>query len=316
MKTMTRIAGVFAAALFLAVVLTSATGSSQSAYAGCGSDVVWNIWNETDSRDTSDTVGGKTSETHDWSSRSEHHSDNGQDSTHNETRHVNPDGSSHEHGEFHHTDLYGKGCYDDSDGTTWRGDNTQDTDTDSKGNRKEHIEEIIERHGKCVKNVRDREWNAKGEMIKDTGWISTEVPCSKYNLEVLYKGSIDVTHSIITYGPNTAVVHLEDKGDSYAGKFESVFDAKMTGKCNGSGTFPVSYEVTATKEDEFGEMDFIVKETKGATAVVACMGKSGTDTEPTKTKTYTFKLTAEDGASITFTIPPGYITLTFTLKKK
>jgi hypothetical protein len=318
MKTLMRKASVFAAALFLAVVLTSAVESPRYAYARCGTGVTTQIWSELNNRQTSDTVGGKTSETQDISSRSKHHSNNGTDSTSDTTLHINPDGSSHEHDEFHATDqgIGGNECYPEMEGKPWKGDVTNDDDKDPKGNRKRHHEEIIEKNGKCEKTIRDWEWNTKGELIKDTGWVSTDIPCSKYNLEVLYKGSIDVTHSIITYGPNIAEVHLEDKGNSYAGKFESVFDAKMTGKCDGFGTFPVSYDVTATKEDDFGEMDFIVKETKGKSAVVSCEGKSGMDTELTKTKTYTFKLTAEDGASTTFTIPPGYITLTFTLKTK
>jgi hypothetical protein len=135
-----------------------------------------------------------------------------------------------------------------------------------------------------------------------------------YNLEVSFKGFIDVTHSTITYGPNTAKVYLENKANTYEGKYEGVFDAKMTGKCEGFGTFPVSYDVTAAKEDEFGDLDFSVKESKDASAFVSCLGSSGSDTEPTKTKTYAFKLPAEDGASKTFT--EWAITLTFTLKKQ
>jgi hypothetical protein len=314
MKTLTRKIWVFSTVIILAILLSGARGLPTRTYNECERNTSWSIWSVLDDRQTSDTVGGKTTETQDVSSRSEQHSSRGEETTDTQINRVNPDGSTHDHEETTYSDPEGKGC--SSDGIPQKSRHSRDDDTDSKGNRKEHAEEIIEKNGKCVKNVRDWEWDAKGKLIKDTGWVSTDVPCSMYNLEVLYKGSIDVTHSIITYGPSTAVIQLEDKGDSYAGKLESVFDAKMTGKCNGSGTFPVFYEVTATKEDEFGEMDFIVKETKGASAVVACMGKSGTDTEPTKTKTYTFKLTAEDGASITFTIPPGYIALTFTLKKK
>jgi hypothetical protein len=140
----------------------------------------------------------------------------------------------------------------------------------------------------------------------------------KYVLEVLYQGFISVTHSTITYGPNTAKVYLENKQGTHEGGYEGEFDAKMTGECTGSGTFPVSYDVSA-KEVKVGnqdELDFSVKETKGAMAAVACWGGSGGVTQPTKTNNYTFTLPPEVGASKTYSIPPGYVTLTFTLRKQ
>jgi hypothetical protein len=140
----------------------------------------------------------------------------------------------------------------------------------------------------------------------------------KYVLEVLFQGFISVTHSTITYGPNTATVDLENKQGTHEGSYEGIFDAKMTGECTGSGTFPVTYDVTA-KEVKVGnqdELDFSVKETQGAMAAVSCWGGSGGVTEPTKTNTYTFTLPLEDGASKTYSIPPGYVTLTFTLRKQ
>ena len=145
------------------------------------------------------------------------------------------------------------------------------------------------------------------------------MPCSKWYLEILYKGFISVTHSTITYGPNTAMVYMGQSADgTYTGSYESVFDATMTGECTGSGTFPVTYDITA-KEVKFGdqdELDFTVNETKGRAATVSCWGGSGGVSIPVQTKTYTFSLAPEDGASWTHSIPPGYVTLTFTLRKR
>jgi hypothetical protein len=316
MKTLTRKVFVFGAALILAMVLTSATGSPRRVYARCGTGVTSQIWSESNSRQTTDTVGGKTTSTQDWSNRLEINSDNGNDHSKSVTRHVNPDGSSHEHTETHGTDqgIGGKECYPEENGKPWGADTRKDDDKDAKGNRKEHYEEIFNKNGKCTKYVRDSKWDSKGNLIKKTE-STTDVPCGKYILEVSYKGFIDVTHSTITYGPNTAKIYLETNANTYEGKYEGVFDAKMTGKCEGPGTFPVSYDVTATKEDEFGEMDFSVKGSRGASVTITCEGwGSGSDTEATKKNTYTFKLPAEDGASKTYA--EGAITLTFTLKKR
>lgn len=141
---------------------------------------------------------------------------------------------------------------------------------------------------------------------------------AKYALEVLYQGYISVTHSTITYGPNTATIDLENKQGTHEGSFERVFEAKMTGDCTGTGTFPVSYDVTATevKVGNQDQLDFSVQETKGAMTAVSCRGASGGVTQPTKTNTYTFTFPPEDGASKTYSIPPGYVTLTFTLRKQ
>ena len=318
MKRLRRKARVFAAALILAVLLSGATALERRALAGCGADVSTQIWNEVDSRWTSDTKNDQTTTSGDWSSRSEHQSNNGETRSSVETQTWNPDSSSHEHEAAHGSDPNGVGCYEEADGKPWGYDTRRDTDTDSKGNRKEHYEEIINDDGKCTKFVRDREWDSTGKLIKDVK-STTEVPCGKYILEVLYKGSISVSHSSITYGPNTAKVYLESDGNgTHTGSHEDRFDATMTGECTGSGVFPVAYDVVA-KEVKFGdqdELDFSVKETKGRAATVSCWGGSGGVSIPITTNTYTFSLPPEEGASKTYSIPPGYVSLTFTLRKQ
>ena len=316
MKTLTRKARLFGAALVLAMLLSGARGLPSRGYTECDRNTSWSVWSQWDDHQTHDSVGGRTTETEDTSTRSEQHSTRGEDWTDLQTHSRNADGSSHGHEEGHYTDNAGAGCY--SDGIPQKWSHRSDDDTDSKGNRKEHFESISEKAGKCTKYVRDIEWDSKGKLIKDIS-SETDVPCGKYVLEVLYKGSISVSHSTITYGPNTAKVYLESDGNgTHTGSHEDRFDATMTGECTWSGVFPVAYDVIA-KEVKFGdqdELDFSVNETKGRAATVSCWGGSGGVSIPVTTNTYTFRLPPEDGASKTFSIPPGYVSLTFTLRKQ
>jgi hypothetical protein len=193
MKKLMRKVSVFGAALILAMVLTSATGTPKCVYARCGDGVTSQIWSESNVRRTIDTVGGKTTNTQDVSHRYEINSDNGVDSTHLDTHHVNPDGSSHEHTETHATDqgIGGNECYPEENGKPWKADTRKDDDKDAKGNRKEHYEEIFDKNGKCTKYVRDREWDSKGNLIKETE-SRTDVPCGKWILEWKREGNLSV----------------------------------------------------------------------------------------------------------------------------
>jgi hypothetical protein len=315
MKALTRKVGLLAAALVLTVVFILAVGSPRHANAGCGSDVTWNIWNELDSRQASDTKGGQTSNTQDLSSRSEHQSNNGQTWTDNQSSHNNADGSSHSHEESAYSDSEGKGC--NSSGIPWKWTSHRDDDTDSKGNRKEHTEAIEEKNGKCIKYVRDREWDNKGNLIKDIKSM-TEIPCSKYNLQVTWKGNYTLPNGAqtMTFGPNTVVVHLEDKGSTYEGKYESVFDGKVSGICNGSITWPELIEVTADKDEQFEDLAFSVKTTmREPWTLATCQGstikpKAGAINVPQ----HDFRLADESGSSRTIT--EGPYTWTYTLIQK
>jgi len=313
MKTLTRKVGLLSVALLLASVLILTIGAPRQASAGCGSDVTWSIWNVLDSRQTSDTQNGRTVDTQDTSSRSEHHSDNGQDWNDTQTNHVNPDGSSHDHEESSYSDSEGKGC--SSDGIPWKFTDKSDVDKDSKGNRKEHSESIEEKNGKCFKWVRDREWDSKGKLIKDVK-STTEIPCSKYNLQVTFNGTFSSAAGTMVFGPNTVVVHLEDKGKLYEGKFESVFDGRVTGRCNGSITWPVKIDVTGTKYEEKKELIFSVKTTTDKPMTrVDCQGfnlnfQAGVLTVPP----HLFRIAEEGGATYSVTEDP--ITWTYTLVQK
>jgi hypothetical protein len=294
MKTLTRKVCVFVAALILAVVLTSATGTPRCVYARCGTGVTTQIWNETNIRQNTDTVGGKTSDTQDISERTEIHRDNGEDSAYSVTHHVNPDGSSHEHTESHGTDqgIGGNECYPEMGGKPWKSDTRKDDDKDSKGNRKEHYEEIINKNGKCTKYVRDSEWDSKGNLIKNTE-SRTDVPCGKWILEWKRVGNSSGDGVEILFGPNTTNIYLEPKGDgTYIGKGEGVCDQNYGGKCTGHLDRPFSVDVTA-KEVKFGdqdELEFSMKATWGQRGFITCEGKSHDAGTPAVTVTNNFSI--------------------------
>ncbi len=309
MKTLKRMAGVLVVALFLAVAVTAVTEPPKCAHAGCGSSTTWNIWAESTDRQTTDTE--------DISSHSVQHSDDGQTFEDTQTHHRNADGSSTDHEETDYDDKFGNGC--SSDGEPMTGHRTRDEETDAEGNRKEHIEEIIEKNGKCMKQVRDREWDRKGKLIKDTGWITTEVPCSNYILEFTREGNLSAGGITIHWGPDTAIIPLGLKDGNYTGSQKGSFHATVSGKCTGTYNYPESAEVTA-KEDEFGDLEFSVSVTMSMAGTLTCPGAGGGGPlgNAPVTFTRTFTLPFEDGASKVFTIPmgSGQTVDTFTLKKR
>jgi hypothetical protein len=317
MNTLLRKIGHLAAAMTLAAVLVLAVGSPWHANAGCGSDVTTTIWNQLDISQTSDTQNGRTVQTQDVSDRSEHHSDNGEDSTDVQINHVNPDGSSHDYQEYNYSDSEGKGCY--SDGIPWKGSSRDEDDTDSKGNRKQHHEEIIEKNGICTKYVRDREWDSKGKLIKETE-SKTEIPCSEYILEVELKGSVSDSGSTLTYGPNKYKIYLEKKeAGLYTGKLEHVYDFKLTGKCKSEGAPPIAFDVTA-KEDELRDLEFLVKTNITMVMSGSCETAKGSLPRTSVAGTMPpFTLPEIDGASFEKSMPmggSGKLTITFTLREK
>jgi hypothetical protein len=310
---------ILVAALTLAFLVSGARALPRRASTECERNTSWNIWNQLDDRQTSDTVNGKTSETQDISSRSEQHSSRGEYTNDNQSHHTNADGSGHEHEDFHYTDSTGQGC--GNDGIPQKGDSSTDTDWDSKGNRKLHHEEIIEKNGKCEKYVRDQEWDSKGKLIKDVE-SKTEVPCSKWYLQVFNEGTMSVGDLTAHYGPDNVIIYLgSTAAKSYAGQFDGFFHEETTGKCSGFGIFPTKINVAA-EEVEFGaedEMDFTVEILQSGMASLTCPGGSGSRTGSIPTKTYTFSLPPEDGASRTFTESLGGYgqeIYTFTLKKR
>ena len=319
MKTLMRQRALVGAALVLALLLSGARAMPRAASTECERNTSWSIWNVHDSRQTSDTVNGKTSETQDISSRSEQHSSRGEYTNDNQTHHTNADGSGHEHEDFHYTDATGEGC--GNDGIPWKGDSSTDDDWDSKGNRKRHHEEIIEKNGKCEKYVRDQEWDSKGKLIKDVE-SKTEVPCSQWNLQVFNEGSMSVGDLTMKYGPDKVMIYLgSTTAKTYTGQFDGFFHEETTGRCSGIGIFPTKINVAA-EEVEFGaedEMDFTVEISQSGMASLTCPEGSGSRTGSIPTKTYTFSLAPEDGASRTFTESLGGYgqqTYTFTLKKR
>ena len=134
-----------------------------------------------------------------------------------------------------------------------------------------------------------------------------------YILEISWSGSYTPPNGLVTvtYGPNTARVHLEPDGDIYVGSYEGTFDAVATGNCTASGANPITFNVTA-REGEFHTLDFTVNRSHVWSWSTICPGVSGVSTSPLITYTHTFTLPAEDGASTSFN--QGGPTWTFTLK--
>jgi hypothetical protein len=239
--------------------------------------------------------------------------DKGDVFTDNTTHKKNSDGSSEDHENIHNEDP--EGCYEN--GEPWKGDYSTDDETDAKGNRKRHQEEFFEKNGKCEKTTRDWEWDAKGKLIKDTGLITTEVPCVRTSLEVRWGGELTSGVLSAIWGPETSVVPLTVKDKTYTGQFTGDWKGKLsTDACNCSGTFPVTIDVKGL-EDEFEKIYFTVTINQGKMANCACLGKSGSMTFPTEPEIYKFELLAQGGATITMDDPKGGVTkTTFALKMK
>jgi hypothetical protein len=319
MNTLKRVAGLFGAALFLAVFLTSAMEPPKCAHATCGT--TWHIWAESSDRQVSHSSGGKTTETNDWVSRSVQVSDDGQTSTDHQEFHKYADGSSEEHEETSHEDKYGNGC--GGDGEPWSGGRKRDVKTDAEGNSEEHIEEIIEKDGKCMKWVRDRAWDRNGKPIKDTGWIETEIPCkTEYNLEYTLEGEgtsnmSDLGPVTMRWGPDTAVIPLSLKDGVYTGTYEGNFTATYSGGCSGTQTYPTTIEVKA-QEDELRDLKFSVSITNNMMGMVTCAGSTAPQSNEPNTTTRTFTLEFAEGATHVEDIPAGIFHWkeTFVLKKR
>ena len=145
--------------------------------------------------------------------------------------------------------------------------------------------------------------------------ITSKKGDSNFSLQVSMDGTISRPDGTITYGPNTAMIPLEIKQNTYEGSYVGEFNAKVTGECNGAATYPVTFNVTAKGAKE---LDFSVKSSIGMTMTGSCGTAGGSIKIPPATGTLTFKLPAEDGASKVYDMPlggSGKLTITFTLKK-
>jgi hypothetical protein len=314
MKIIIQIARIFGVALMLAALLSVTSESARRVHAGCGAGVGWGI--------SSVQTSSQTTHTQDYSSTSVQISDDGQTFTDHQSSHTNADGSSSSHEDMDYNDQYGNSC--NSDGGPMSGHVTRDEETDKDGNRKEHYEEIIEKDGKCEKTVRDREWDRKGKLVKDTGFITTEIPCSRYNLEWDRKGNISMGGGhTVQFESFTVTVPLRAKGGAfeartYEGNYQVNSRVTLTGKCSGTYAQPVSIEVTA-KEDEFDLelLHFSVKISLSLTGMTQCPEGSGMANSGTQTVTHDFTLHIEDKPTEVWQPLPGTdYTYTFTIKKR
>jgi hypothetical protein len=305
MKTILQKPWIIIIALVLAVILTAAVVPQRQVDASCQSGVSWRILNRLDNRQKSDP--------REISSRSEATTEDGQDITDLQTNYVNPDGTSHLHEETHYIDSKGNRC--DGNREPYKADHSHDEDKEINGNRTEHTVDIIEANGKCMKTVHDREWDSQGNLTIDSQY-TTEILCSQYNLRVSFYTTHTDAYKTMTYGPNTVTVCLENKGNTYRGKFESVFDGKLKGDCQGNVTWPVALDVTGTRDKESGDLVFMVNTTlREPWTLGSCPGMQSTPPLDTfAVLPHTFRLPVEDRASVV--LPEGPVTWVYTLVRK
>jgi len=138
---------------------------------------------------------------------------------------------------------------------------------------------------------------------------------SGFSLQISWEGNYSLPNGSLTatYGPDTVAIPLESSGDTFAGSYEGVWHASVTGVCTAIGSPPVGFDVAA-KVDELGNLDFSVARSIVWSWDTVCPGVSGGSTSSSQTYTYTFTLPPEDGASKTFN--QGGPTWTFVLKKQ
>jgi len=285
--------------LILAVLLSAPVGLRGRVEAQDSSGVGWSTQSEIND-DTTDT-------NQDISDTSQQQSTDGQDITDLQTNQADlQDGSFHDHEEIDGSDPAARNGYE-----RWSQD--RDTDQDAKGNRTEHYEEITEKDGECQKLTIDDTYDSQGNHTKHTE-STTPVPCMSYSMQVSVDGSANVEDTVVTYGPDTATIPLELNNGTYTGSYSGQFhDSTKSSDCTGSGVFPVSFDVTA-KKDEFNDMEITMNNAIGAAITVACDGSSASKNIPITKYTKTFTLPAEDGASKKDTTPDGAVTWTYTLK--
>jgi hypothetical protein len=301
MKSLIRKAGSLVATLVLTAVLSAAGGMPERVYSRPGAGETWHIHTEDYNRQTTDTSNGTTTDTQDISLSSDSYSDDGQSRSDLQTNHADGDGSYNDHQETSWTNSKGEG-----------GASRTTTDTDANGNWKSHTEWIWRENGKCEYIIEDKVYEKKTNLITTT---TKRLPCPRFSLQVVMKGHTSIGGSELTYGPNTVWIALEDKGDDTSkGNFEGTFNATVFGECNGAGTFPVTFDVTAV-EDRFEVMKIEVKLSLGGVISITCLGASGSGTMPTTKNTFNFELPAEEGATKDYSNPSSWISLTFTLRR-
>lgn len=163
-------------------------------------------------------------------------------------------------------------------------------------------------------------WNPLGSPGNATATPSPALPLSiatsadsEFSLQVSWAGNYSLPSGLATatYGPDTVTIPLESRGDTYVGTYEGIWHAIVTGTCTAAGSHPVSFNVTAPK-NEFGDLDLSVERSIIWSWDTVCPGLSGGSTSSKQTYTYTFTLPREYGASKTFS--PGGPTWTFVLK--
>jgi hypothetical protein len=311
MGKLSRLIFLCSAALLLGLILTIVLDTPKPVCATCGSKEHVVRSEHTDLQ-TSDTKNGVTTNTDQVNIISVVVGDQGDISTENSSFNKNSDGSSESHENMHNEDP--EGCID-GDGEPMKADTKRDVKKDTKGNTKEHREQTVEKNGKCIKITHEWEWNEKGELIKDTGLVETEVPCpSKYSLEVYGEGEIG---GWIHYKFEKLVIPLARQGDVYTGSAQGELKTEGSNQGNTTeGTYLKNYEVTA-QQDEFGVLQFTIHISvvdSRVTITTAEGGAASGNGGPSDEGTLNFPLEADDGASYSY--GDGQGTWTYTLREQ
>jgi hypothetical protein len=138
---------------------------------------------------------------------------------------------------------------------------------------------------------------------------------SGFSLQISWEGSYSLPNGLLTakYGPDSVTIPLKSSGSTFAGSYEGVWHANVTGTCTATGKPPVAFDVTA-KVGQSGGLDFSVKRSIVWSWDTVCPGVSGGSASQRQTYTYAFTLSPQDGASKTFN--QGGPTWTFVLKKQ
>jgi hypothetical protein len=124
-----------------------------------------------------------------------------------------------------------------------------------------------------------------------------------FDLAIDWRGTYKLDNMTAVYGPNTVAVVMNRKSTTtydwkYEGKYGTTFDGSVTGFCNAAITWPVLFDITAYKNDAFGELNFTVVTTMGTPQTVgSCQGLEGPPRAGNiVVPIHTFKLAAEEGA--------------------
>ena len=104
-----------------------------------------------------------------------------------------------------------------------------DDHRDKDGTWTLHHEETIEENGKCEKLVIDETEDSHGKIISHT---EKTLACNQFNLEMSEEGTLTAgSGTTLHWGPETALIPLDEEGGTYSGNYSGQFNVNLTGTC-------------------------------------------------------------------------------------